>query len=132
MSIWLPSCSFLPDLTASSPSFQNHSLPSSGVSPRRRPDGPKARGVAMKMTRTVPSPTVTWRQGNPCPSSTGTSLLDWVLYPWRTWTLTTATRQYESGERGWEQNEGGMTREGVVEGAGKRFMRGRKREQRRT
>ncbi len=94
MSIWLLSCSFHPDLTASGPSCPSLSLLSSAASQRRRPNGPKARDGLMMMTKTGPNPTAIWRQENPCPLSTETFRPHLCLSHWRTWTPTTATKKY--------------------------------------
>lgn len=87
------SCLYRPDLTASAPSRPNRWPPSSSASLRKRL-GSCGRGAAVTATTTMgPRPTVTWRRGSRCPSSTGTSRRTSCPPHWRTWTPSTATRR---------------------------------------
>lgn len=87
------SCLYRPDQTASAPSSPSRCLPSRGASLRRRPGDRGQSAAATKTTKMGPRPTVIWRRGNPCLSSTGTSLPPWCQLLWRTLTPTTAIRR---------------------------------------
>lgn len=87
------SCWYRPDLTASAPSSRSRWPPSRGASPRRRLGDHGWNAAAILTMKMGPSPTVTWRRGNLCHSSMGTSLPAWCPPHWRTWTPTTAIRR---------------------------------------
>lgn len=98
MKTWPHPFLHLPDLTASRNSPRNRSLISRGASRKRRtrshlsPD--RTVVIGTHLTRMSRSPTVTWRLGKACPSSTAIFLREWSPHRWRIWTHTMWTRKW--------------------------------------